>query len=334
MDQGLINHVALVLDASGSMQGHRRDVVRVADEHVKRLADLSKQLDQETRVTAYTFDYSENIQCIYYDKDALRLPSLEGKYKPGGSTALLDATARAINDLKHTATLYGDHAFLVYVLTDGYENASKHYSPQTFKTLLDSLPDNWTKAAFVPDASSLEYAKQFGFPMGNMLVWDSTVPGGIETVNAALHTSTQSYFAARSSGVRSSTGLFTLDTSKLGQKIGMLKPTSRNYVTVQVLGNVPLSIREFCEARLGVRYRLGAAFYQLTKPEDIQSNKQVAIRDKKGNVYVGQDARQLLSLPDYTIRVNPAQQTEYTIFVQSTSVNRKLVPGTEVLYFS
>ncbi len=40
------------------------------------------------------------------------------------------------------------------------------------------------------------------------------------------------------------------------------------------------------------------------------------------------------SVPDMSVKVNPVDHPDYTIFVQSTSVNRKLVPGTRVLLLS
>jgi hypothetical protein len=45
-------------------------------------------------------------------------------------------------------------------------------------------------------------------------------------------------------------------------------------------------------------------------------------------------ARELLSLPlhDEDIRLRTAHLEEYAVFIQSTSVNRKLIAGTRLLY--
>src|SRR5690349_14651809 len=120
--ENYVNHVALALDASGSMavSGKARALVTVADGLIEYLAARSKELNQETRVTVYTFD--ERVKCAIYDKDVLRLPSIADFYKIGGMTALLDATLLAIDDLRLTPQKYGDHAFLTYVLTDGKNN--------------------------------------------------------------------------------------------------------------------------------------------------------------------------------------------------------------------
>ncbi len=43
-----VNHVALVIDKSGSMRGHAEQLVRVVDEFVKGLAEESDRLGHET----------------------------------------------------------------------------------------------------------------------------------------------------------------------------------------------------------------------------------------------------------------------------------------------
>ena len=48
-------------------------------------------------------------------------------------------------------------------------------------------------------------------------------------------------------------------------------------------------------------------------------------------MYTGPEARSLLGLPDVEVRVKPDHNDDFTIFVQSTSVNRKLVPNTRLL---
>jgi hypothetical protein len=49
-------------------------------------------------------------------------------------------------------------------------------------------------------------------------------------------------------------------------------------------------------------------------------------------VYSGRDARQIVGLPDMNVRVSPSHNPDFDIFVQSTSLNRKLIAGTKYLY--
>lgn len=91
----------------------------------------------------------------------------------------------------------------------------------------------------------------------------------------------------------------------------------------------------------GIMYKVGRAFYELTKTEDVQQYKEVILQDKEsGDMYFGEDTRKYLGLLPQVIRsgkyahekIKPVKGDKYRVFVQSTSVNRKLVPGTNLLY--
>lgn len=326
-----INHVALVLDASSSMSGFTSDVIKVADTQVQHLAQQSQVMDQETRVSIYTFSFLNEIQCLVYDKDVLRLPSIAGLYHAYGNTALASATTLAVNDLALTPEKYGDHSFLIYVITDGMENASDRNELRNLPKLLASLPDHWTVAAFAPHANSVHFLKGIGFPAGNITVWNPNEENGFLEVGQIIRQSTDSYMQARSTGVRGSKSIFNLKPVAV-KDIKALTPLTRGSYT---LNRVPQDgrIDEFYQAVTSHPYIAGKAFYQLTKLEEIQANKQVAIRlDSTGDVYMGADARTKLGLPDgMTTKAKPGDYKDYTIFVQSTAYNRKLIGGTECL---
>lgn len=328
--ENYINHVVLVLDASSSMTRHSRELIRVADGQVKYLATRSQELDQETRVSVYSFN--DTVQCLIYDKDVLRLPSISSLYRPRGMTALVDATIKSLEDLSQTATLYGDHAFLAFVLTDGMENKSRN-RPTALANQLNSLPENWTVACLVPDQRSVFETKSFGFPADNIAVWDVNSAAGISEVGETIRRATDNFMEARTRGVRGtrslfSTGLDAVNKQTVRSTLSALQ--SGSYDILPVHRDSP--IKEYVMSR-GLRYTIGKGFYQLTKTESIQPQKQVAIREKStGLVYWGDAARDLLGLPrDIDVRVKPDINPEYDVFVQSTSVNRKLLRNTDLL---
>lgn len=323
-----INHIAFVLDASSSMRNLCDKVITVCDNQIQHLAARSKELDQETRVSVYSF--ADTTRNIIFDKDALRTPSIKNHYSPNGNTALIDATIQAINDLKQTAQLYGDHAFLVYVQTDGEENRSRATSNQ-LSELIKSLPENWTIAALVPNQSAVFETKKFGFPANNIQVW-STDAVGVEKAGVSVQSATDQFMQNRSLGIRGTKNLFNLDDSKLTKSTvtSTLKELpADSYKVFKVEKKV--AIKPFVESWTK-EYRLGSAYYQLNKPEKIQPGKIVIIRNKlNGRTYTGPEARQLLGLPDHEVKVNPVSNKDFDIFVKSTSVNRWLVPGTELI---
>jgi hypothetical protein len=320
--QNYINHVALVLDASSSMSHLSRKVVEVADQQIAYLARRSRELDQETRVTVYVF--ADKVECVIYDKDVLRMPSLKQLYRTGGMTALLAAALKSQSELAQTAQLYGDHSFLTFVLTDGQENAS-HRCPdapardprqlvQAVAEMIRTQQDNWTLAVLVPDQMGKREAMQCGFPKDNIAIWDATSTQGLEEAGQVIRQATENFMMGRTQGIQAA-GLTPADPSKY-----QLIPVARD-----------AAIREWV-IECGHTYTTGGAYYELSKSEKIQAGKQIAVLEKKTDrVYTGPQARALLGLPNTEVRVKPDHNDHFTIFVQSTSVNRKLVANTRLL---
>lgn len=233
---------------------------------------------------------------------------------------------------------YGDPCFLVQflgalgqVLTDGQENHSAA-RPDALARRLGALPDNWTVAVFVPDQTGKFEAKKFGFPPDNIAVWDTSAKGLTE-VGETIRRTTDTYMQSRSTGVRGTRSLFSTGIDSLNVQTVRAAKLERLSVGKYRLLDVDREgyIREWVEGQ-GYRYNLGTAFYQLTKTETIQSAKAIAVMERAtGAVHTGRNARDLLGLPAMDVRVKPDFNPLYDVFVQSTSVNRKLVQGTKLL---
>ncbi|MGW7291037.1 vWA domain-containing protein [Streptomyces xiamenensis] len=339
--QNYINHVALVLDASSSMSHLSGKVVEVADQQISYLARRSEELDQETRVTVYVF--SNTVECVIYDKDVLRMPSLKQLYRAGGMTALLAAALKSQHELAQTAQLYGDHSFLTFVLTDGQENASHRCQDAPSKDprvlvesvarMIETQQDNWTLAVLVPDQMGKREAMRCGFPKDNIAIWDATSTQGLEEAGQVIQEATEKFMVGRTKGIRGSRAVFSTGAETVNKdtiKAAGLTPVNPSqYQLISVTRDA--GIREWV-VESGHTYRTGGAFYQLSKSEKIQARKQIAVLEKKTDrVYTGPEARALLGLPDVEVRVTPHHNDDFMIFVQSTSVNRKLVPNTRLL---
>ncbi|MFD7510152.1 VWA domain-containing protein [Streptomyces sp. NPDC059853] len=339
--QNYINHVALVLDASSSMSHLSSKVVEVADQQIAYLARRSRELDQETRVTVYVF--ANTVECVIYDKDVLRMPSLKQLYRAGGITALLAAALKSQRELARTAQLYGDHSFLTFVLTDGQENAS-HRCPDApsqdprqliaaVSEMIERQEDNWTLAVLVPDQMGKREAMRYGFPKDNIAIWDATSTQGLEEAGQVIQEATEKFMIGRTQGVRGSRAVFSTGAEAVNSNT--IKAAGLTPVKPSAYALIPVArdagIREWV-VESGHTYRTGGAFYQLSKSEKIQPRKRIAVLEKKTDkVYTGPEARALLGLPDVEVRVKPHHNEDFTIFVQSTSVNRKLVANTRLL---
>ena len=100
-----------------------------------------------------------------------------------------------------------------------------------------------------------------------------------------------------------------------------------------LVGHVKISIRDFALEQ-GLPFRTGHGFYEMTKPEVISDKKEVVLQDTAtGDMFTGADAKAHLG-PNVgsTTKVRPPADGKYRVFVQSTSVNRVLEPGSHFLY--
>jgi len=311
-----INHIIFLIDASGSMAVFRQKVVEVIDAQVAHLAEKSQHHDQETRVSLFYFN--KNLQCHALDKDVLRLPSIKDTYKPECQTALIDATHNVLEELEQTRQTIGDHAFLMYVITDGEDNCSK-MKPQQLKTRLDNLKDNWTVGVFVPGVEGIHEASLCGFPRNNIVVWE-VKERGLEQAGELVKASVDNFMAGRPRGIRGTKNLFQADLSHVNvEQLEICQPGEYTIIT----------IAEDCTVKgLG----RGKVFYQLVKKEKVSASKEICILEKSTNhLYTGANARAMLSLPAGEIKLSPVEHDSFVLFIQSTSVNRKLTAGTQVV---
>jgi len=313
------------------MRSHQTKLIDVADEQIRYLALRSEELQQETRVSVYLF--ADRVECLIFDMDVMRLPSISDLYRANGMTALIDSVIKSQKDLATTSQIYGDHAFLTFVLTDGMENASSNGLHDLARTVSDQKA-NWTLGFLVPDNSGVAYMTRIGVDRGSVAVWDTSSAKGIADAVSTIKTATDNFMTARASGVRGtrsvfSTGAEAVNKQTVSQNLSAL--TSGSYELHPV--HTKSRIDDFVQGTLGRSYYAGKGYYQLTKTENIQPQKQIIVVDKAtGQAYGGAEARHLIGLPDnMTVRVKPNANPKYDIFVQSTSFNRNLMPNTKLL---
>ncbi|KAL7575088.1 hypothetical protein ACA910_000456 [Epithemia clementina (nom. ined.)] len=93
-------------------------------------------------------------------------------------------------------------------------------------------------------------------------------------------------------------------------------------------------IQYFAQSQ-GLIFKAGKGFYEFTKPEKISLKKEIVLQKKStGDFLTGAKARELLGVTaaNAKTRLAPTALDEYRVFVQSTSYNRILIPGTKFLY--
>jgi len=146
------------------------------------------------------------------------------------------------------------------------------------------------------------------------------------------------YYSNVSKGLTSTRGFYSDLSNVSSDKVkNTLKSVDTSEFDVFFVDKEDEQISKFIQRKKNVTLNKGSAFYELTKYErKIQPYKKIVIQDlKNGGFYSGVHARNLLGLPlNSDFSLSPGDHSHYKIFVQSTSINRKLKKGTSVLYWN
>jgi hypothetical protein len=221
-------------------------------------------------------------------------------------------------------------------ITDGEENSSVVYSWRNVVKDMKDLREcgNWTFTFLVPPKKKSHFVNQYGIESGNVMEWDTT-ESGLKQAEEQTTTGLFNYYEARSIGGQSVKNFYDVkvDLSKvnnLGQ--AGLNDLSNQFKKYNV--DKECTSKELC-GNLGITYKPGKVFYELTKPEKVQPTKQVLVIERgKQKIYGGAEARHLIGLPDNQYaKVDLYNLANYRVFVESRagSGNRILVRGTDVL---
>lgn len=329
-------YIGFVNDHSGSMSGLAKAACKDYNDNITAVknAATTEMLDTVVSVVGVGYPRGSDVTRQVQISNPHVLKPITNWSVQGG-TPLYDGIGDMIELLSDLPDANNeDVSFLVMVTTDGEEAHSTKYGQDRLKAFIEKVSQTgrWTFTFRVPRGARLSLINNLGVPLGNIQQWDTTAQGMAESthVNAqAMNT----YFSARSAGVKS-TGAFYADASKVNTNA--LTDISKEvslYVVPQHENGI--EIRPFV-LQHRMEYLKGAAFYQLTKTEArVSHTKLILVRDRNtGKIYAGKEARDMIGLPnDRNARLHPGDHKNYDLFIQSESVNRKLVAGTGLIYW-
>jgi hypothetical protein len=231
-------------------------------------------------------------------------------------------------------------SLVVSAITDGFENQSVDPGvPTTVREIEKKMAtDRWTFTFLVPNGHEDQFSMEFNIPRGNVQGWDTKTARGTMEAGIATSTAYRGFFKDKTAGggKKMSSKSFYSSTADLTVREAR---SALSEITSQVEFIVPHMDCQIRNAVLGhgKEWIKGAAFYALIKTEKkVQDYKLVALRVKtSGKVYCGQEAREMLGIGGAagTVRLVPGDHGKFDVFIQSTSVNRKIPAGTEVLYW-
>ena len=155
--------MVFILDKSGSMSGLENDTIGGYN------AMLKKQQKEEGQAIVTTVLFDNNYEIIH-DRTSIEeiRPMTEKEYFVGGTTALLDAVGITINKIinatRNTKKEYRAEKIIFVIITDGMENASREYSYEKIKTMIEKQKERykWEFVFLGANIDAIETAASFG----------------------------------------------------------------------------------------------------------------------------------------------------------------------------
>ena len=179
--------ILVVTDRSGSMSTTAQDVIGGYNTFIRE----QREVHGQARVTFAQFDHAYEV--VYAGKPLAEVPTLDAKtFVPRGSTALLDAIGRTLNEQgQRIASESWADLVIVCILTDGGENASREYDIATIRTMTAQAEKNGWKFVYLG-------ANQDSFAVAQGL----GLKGAIVSNYSADAAGTQQAYGATSASVR------------------------------------------------------------------------------------------------------------------------------------
>ena len=158
-----LTELVFILDKSGSMSGLEKDTIG----GFNSLLEQQRKVDGECVITTVLFD---NRYELLHDRIDIRAvqPITRKEYFVGGSTALLDAIGRTIHKIdtaqKNTTEDYRAEKVMFVIITDGEENASRHFSSAQIRQMIQHQKERygWEFIFLGANIDAVETAGRFG----------------------------------------------------------------------------------------------------------------------------------------------------------------------------
>lgn len=330
-----VTNVYAVCDCSGSMAGAPEATMRqLLRDNLQVLADAERTHPGTVYdVTLIPFSVRAIPKAPLTARELVRRDNVINEVNTrdpfGSGTALRDAIGLALEQADRDI---GDTPALVLVFTDGQENQSVVHSAPRLRANIERMEKTGNLTVTVAGPSGVrEMMGSLGIPAENFRLWDGSEKE-LRQVNVDTQRSLSQYTTTRRTG-GTSTRSFYADASQL--TTAGVKAMTKQVVPTAVDVVLPRMAGRAISDYFGRAFQQGKHYYELVKAEYIQDDKELVVFIRAQNEYRlgSRSVRTLLGLPETgKIRVHPStNQSPYTIFVRSDSVNRKVVEGQTLL---
>lgn len=171
-----------VLDKSGSMSNCIESTVNGYNAQLETIQKLQKEFPEQQFLVSLTIfdDIVDNVQ-LNQTIDAVKFLNTS-RYRPGGTTALLDAIGMSINSIRianESKILNNEMSIVMVILTDGLENASREFTFHQIAKTIKSLDDTekWTFNFLGADIDAIHTSKMLNIKTENVVSFSKSDMG-------------------------------------------------------------------------------------------------------------------------------------------------------------
>jgi uncharacterized protein YegL len=171
--------ISLIIDRSGSMHGLTESTIAGINSFIE---EQRKSNIGDCVVSLHQFDnhYQTDYLCVSINE----IQDLTtATYQPRGATALHDAIGKTVNELgKRLDDMPEDErpdSVVVAIMTDGFENASREFSAQDIKTIIENQTNtyNWDFIFLAANQDAVMTGDSLGIKASNSMTYGASAQG-------------------------------------------------------------------------------------------------------------------------------------------------------------
>jgi len=168
----------IILDESGSMESIKKPSLDGLNETLQSIQNAQETYkdSQVHYATLVTFN-SDKVKTLLDRVPVSAIRLLNNRdYNPSSCTPLFDAMGSSLSKLRHQLNKEETNQVLVTIITDGYENASKEYSGEMIKHLVEELKAEGWVFAYIGANQDVE-AVADSMSIQNRMAYEATPEG-------------------------------------------------------------------------------------------------------------------------------------------------------------
>ena len=193
-----LTEIVVILDRSGSMYSIRDDTIGSFNSF------LEDQVKEPGSANFTLVQFDDKYEVMYSGKDIKDVfPLTRETFVPRGSTALLDAIGRTINEvgarLSRLAEVDRPSKVICTIITDGQENSSIEFKRSTILNMITHQREvyKWEFIFLSADENGIQDAQSIGISIYNTALFGADSQG----IGAANYAASQAVSSYRTSGI-------------------------------------------------------------------------------------------------------------------------------------